>query len=65
MTFEELRKIFEGEIVSDEEFELLNNFSEVEFNRVYSEPYRLFYEYTAISENNDDYFNFYQEIERI
>ena len=32
MTFEELRKKFEGEIVNDEEFELLNDFCEVEFD---------------------------------
>ena len=64
MTFEELRKKFEGEIVNDEEFELLNDFCEVEFDWVYSEYYKV-YKYSAISENNDDYFNFYQEIERI
>lgn len=64
MTFEELRKKFEGEIVNDEEFELINDFCEVEFDRIYSEYYKV-YKYSAISENNNDYFDFYYEIERI
>ena len=60
MTFEELRIKFEGKIVNDEEFELLNDLYEVEFDQVYSEYYKV-YKYSAISEDNNNYFNFYYE----
>lgn len=60
MTFEELRKKYEGKIVTDEEFELLDENLEVEFERLDSEYYGI-YKYSA--GNEDDYFYFYYDEE--
>lgn len=60
MTFEELKEKFESEIVNDEEFELIQNSCEVEFDRIESKYYQVF-KYSAINEENDDYFDFYYE----
>lgn len=60
MSFKELKEKFESEIVNDEEFELIQNSCEVEFDRIESEYYQVF-KYSAINEENDDYFDFYYE----
>lgn len=60
MTFEELREKYEGKIVNDEEFELLDENLEVEFERLDSEYYEI-YKYSA--GNEDDYFYFYYDKE--
>lgn len=58
MTFEELKEKFESEIVNNEEFELIQNSCEIEFDRIESEYYQVF-KYSAF--NEDDYFDFYYE----
>ena len=60
MTFEELRKKYEGKIATDEEFELLDENLEVEFERLDSGYYGI-YKYSA--GNEDDYFYFYYDEE--
>ncbi len=63
MNYNELREKFEGKIVNDEEFEMLEDLLEVEFDRIDSEYYGV-YKYSAISEDGEEYFDFYynQEI---
>lgn len=58
MDFEELRKKFEGEVVTDDEFELLNSLYDVEYVNSYGKYYGM-YKYSAYSEEDDDYFDFY------
>ena len=63
MTFQELTKKFEGEIVTIEEFEEIecaDCVSEVEYNRLFSEYYQVF-EYSALSADSSEYFDFYCE----
>lgn len=58
MTFKELKDKFEDKIVTDEEFELIQNSFEIEFDRIDSEYYQIF-KYSAFTEN--DYFDFYYD----
>ena len=63
MTFQELAKKFEREIVTAEEFEEIecaDCVSDIEYNGLYSEYYQVF-EYSALSDDGDEYFDFYCE----
>lgn len=56
MTFEELREKYEGRIVTTDECELIDNFLDVELDKIESGYFRIF-KYFATSEDN--YFIFY------
>lgn len=56
--FSKIKQRYENEVLTDEEFELLNNLYDVEYVNSYDKYYGM-YKYSALSEDGEDYFDFY------
>lgn len=58
MNFKEIKQKYENEVLTDEEFELLNNLYDIEYINSY-DKYSGIYKYSALSEDGEDCFDFY------
>lgn len=58
MDFKKIKRKFEGQVVSDEEFELLNELYYTEYVNSYGKYYGM-YKYVVLSEGREDCFYIY------
>ena len=56
--FSKIKQRYENEVLTDEEFELFNNLYDVEYINSYDKYYGM-YKYSILSEDREDYFDFY------